>query len=182
MVVSEHNTAYNNDEDTVSGHLWGDGASALLITKTQPASGGFAIRELITGGAACSGKATEAVVMKPLERGMIMPFGRDVFQQACTYMPKVSQQVLEKAGLTFADVDFVLPHQANLRISRHVMQTLGLPDEKLLSNIERLGNTGCAGCGIALSEHWGQFRPGHRIVVTVFGGGYSFGAMLLEKL
>lgn len=182
VVVSEHNTAYNNDEDTVSGHLWGDGASALLITKVPPTSGGFRIRELITGGAACSGKATEAVVMKPLERGMIMPFGRDVFQQACTYMPKVSKQVLEKAGLTIDDVDFVLPHQANLRISRNVMQTLGLPDEKLLSNIERLGNTGCAGCAIALSEHWEQFMPGHRIVITVFGGGYSFGAMLLEAI
>ncbi len=182
VVVSEHNTAYNNDTDTVSGHLWGDGASALLLTKTQSTAGGFRVSELITGGAACSGKATEAVVMKPLERGMIMPFGRDVFQQACTYMPKVSKQVLDKAGLTVDDIDFVLPHQANLRISRNVMQTLGLPDEKLLSNIERLGNTGCAGCAIALSENWDQFRPGQRIVVTVFGGGYSFGAMLLESV
>jgi 3-oxoacyl-[acyl-carrier-protein] synthase III len=182
VVVSEHNTAYNNDTDTVSGHLWGDGASALLLTKTEPVGGGFQVRELITGGAACSGKATEAVVLKPLEQGVIMPFGRDVFQQACTYMPKVSRQVIEKAGLTLTDVDFVLPHQANLRISRNVMQTLGLPEEKLLSNIERLGNTGCAGCAIALSENWERFQPGQHVVITVFGGGYSFGAMLLQRI
>ncbi len=179
VVVSEHNTAYNNDTDKVSGHLWGDGASALLITKDRQSERDMTISNIITGGAATSGKATEAVVLQPLVQGVIMPNGRDVFINACLYMPKVSRQVLEQAGLTLDDVDFILPHQANLRISRNVMQTLGLPDEKLLSNIQRLGNTGCAGCAIALSENWDAFKKGQRIVVTVFGGGYSYGAMLI---
>ncbi len=180
VVVSEHNTAYNNDTDKVSGHLWGDGASALLITKERQSERDMTISHVITGGAATSGKATEAVVLQPLVQGVIMPNGRDVFINACQYMPKVSRQVIEKAGLTIDDIDFVLPHQANLRISRNVMQTLGLPEEKLISNIQRLGNTGCAGCAIALSENWDVFRKGQRIVVTVFGGGYSYGAMLIE--
>ncbi len=180
VIVSEHNTAYNNETDTVSGHLWGDGAAALLITKTRQSDGDFEIKALLTGGAAHSGKATEAVVLQPLVKGVIMPFGKDVFINACQYMPRASRDVLARAGLTIDDVDFVLPHQANLRISRNVMNTLGLPEEKLLSNIQRLGNTGCAGCGIALSENWTMFRKGQRIVVTVFGGGYSFGAMLIE--
>ena len=109
-----------------------------------------------------------------------MPYGRDVFQNACIYMPKASLQILERYNLTLADVDYVLPHQANLRISRNVMHTLGLPEEKLISNIQYLGNTGCAGCAIALSERWDSFRKGEHIVVTVFGGGYSYGAMLVE--
>lgn len=180
VVVTEHNTAYYNEEDTVSGHLWGDGAAALLITKERQSDGDFTIKGLLTGGAAHAGKAVEAVVLQPLVKGVIMPYGRDVFQNACIYMPKASLQILERHGLTAADVDYVLPHQANLRISRNVMQTLGLPEEKLLSNIQYLGNTGCAGCAIALSEHWTSFKKGQRIVVTVFGGGYSYGAMLIE--
>lgn len=180
VVVTEHNTAYYNEEDTVSGHLWGDGAAALLITKERQSEGDFTIKGLLTGGAAHAGKAIEAVVLQPLVKGVIMPYGRDVFQNACIYMPKASLQILARHGLTAADVDYVLPHQANLRISRNVMQTLGLPEEKLLSNIQYLGNTGCAGCAIALSEHWNSFKKGERIVVTVFGGGYSYGAMLIE--
>lgn len=181
VVVSEHNTAYNNDQDKVSGHLWGDGSSALLITKEQQAEDDFEVLSILTGGAAHTSKAVEAVVLKPLEQGVIMPHGRDVFINACTYMPKASLQVLERCGLSLDDVDYVLPHQANLRISRNVMNTLGLPEEKLISNIERLGNTGCAGCAIALSENWERFLPGQHIVVTVFGGGYSYGAMVIRR-
>lgn len=182
VIVSEHNTAYNNDQDTVSGHLWGDGAAALLITKDRTGDGDFVVRGLLTGGAAHTAKATTAVVMKPNDGGVLMPHGRDVFINACQYMPKATLQILDRCGLSLADVDYVLPHQANLRISRNVMNTLGLPEDKLISNIQWLGNTGCAGCAIALSEQWDQFRLGQRIVLTVFGGGYSYGAMLIEKL
>lgn len=181
VIVSEHNTAYNNDEDTISGHLWGDGAAALLITKERQSENDFFVKSLLTGGAAHTAKATTAVMMKPNEGGVTMPFGRDVFINACQYMPKASLQALERCGLTVDDVDYVLPHQANLRISRNVMKTLGLPEEKLISNIQLLGNTGCAGCAIALSENWDMFQKGQRIVLTVFGGGYSYGAMVIEK-
>jgi 3-oxoacyl-[acyl-carrier-protein] synthase-3 len=180
VIVSEHNTLYNNEQDKISGHLWGDGAAALLITKERQSENDFAIKALLTGGAAHTSKATTAVMMKPAEDGVTMPHGRDVFINACQYMPKASLQVLERCGLTLSDVDYILPHQANLRISRNVMNTLGLPEEKLISNIQRYGNTGCAGCAIALSEQWDTFQKGQRIVVTVFGGGYSFGAMLVE--
>ena len=172
VVVSEHNTAYNNDTDKVSGHLWGDGASALLITKERQSERDLTISNVITGGAATSGKATEAVVLQPLVKGVIMPNGRDVFINACLYMPKVSRQVLEQAGLTLNDVDFILlPHQANLRISRNVMQTLGLPNDKLISNIRATRQHGL--CGLrhcALRKLELVSRKGQRIVVTVFGG------------
>ncbi|MBB5284852.1 3-oxoacyl-[acyl-carrier-protein] synthase-3 [Rhabdobacter roseus] len=180
VVVADHNTAYYNERDTVSGHLWGDGASAMVISKERQTESDLHIRALITGGAATSGKAIEAVVLRPNERGVVMPYGRDVFQNACTYMPKVSQQVLQRCGLTIDDIDYLIPHQANHRISLNVIGTLGIPESKLISNIQRLGNTGCAGCAIALSEHFDRFEKGQRIVFTVFGGGYSYGAMLVE--
>lgn len=179
VVVSDHNTAYYNESDTVSGHLWGDGASAMLISKERQSDSDMQIKKLITGGAATSGKAVEAVVLRPNERGVIMPFGRDVFQNACIYMPKVSQQVLQACGLTINDLDYLIPHQANHRISLNVINTLGIPAEKLISNIQYLGNTGCAGCAIALSENRSRFVKGQNIVITVFGGGYSYGAMLI---
>ena len=166
--------------DTVSGHLWGDGASALLISKERQTESDMQIKKIITGGAATSGKAIEAVVLRPNDRGVVMPFGRDVFQNACIYMPKVSQQVLQACGLTIDDLDYLIPHQANHRISLNVINTLGIPVEKLISNIQYLGNTGCAGCAIALSENRDKFKSGENIVITVFGGGYSYGAMLIS--
>lgn len=181
VVVSEHNTAYYNETDTVSGHLWGDGAAALLICKERQSDEDIEIRAVITGGAATSGKATEAVVLRPNDRGVIMPYGRDVFQNACIYMPKVSNQVLEKCNVKIEEIDFLIPHQANHRISLNVIDTLGISAEKLISNIQYLGNTGCAGCAIGLSENWQRFEKGNNIIVTVFGGGYSYGAMLLTK-
>ena len=94
-------------------------------------------------------------------------------------MPKVSQQVLAECGLTIDDLDYLIPHQANHRISLNVINTLGLPLEKLISNIQYLGNTGSAGCAIALSENKEKFEKGQNVVLTVFGGGYSYGAMLI---
>jgi 3-oxoacyl-[acyl-carrier-protein] synthase-3 len=180
VIVSDHNTAYNNDRDTMSGHLWGDGAAALYITKERQSERDLDIKGLLTGGAAHSQKATTGVMLKPTEGGVSMPHGRDVFIHACQYMPKATIDILERCNVPLSDVTYVLPHQANLRISRNVMNTLNLPEDKLISNIQYLGNTGCAGCAIGLSENWDKFKKGERIIVTVFGGGYSYGAMLIE--
>lgn len=180
VVVSEHNTAYNNEDDTKAGHLWGDGAAAIFISKEKITDKDWQIHDLITGGAATVGKATESVTLKPLEKGLIMPYGKDVFINACTYMPKVSNQILERNKLLIDEIAYVIPHQANLRITKNVAGTLGVPDEKMISNIQYLGNTGCAGCAIAMDENKNLFQKGEKIIVTVFGGGYSYGAMLLE--
>jgi 3-oxoacyl-[acyl-carrier-protein] synthase-3 len=181
VVVTEHNTAYNNEEDTMAGHLWGDGAAALLITKERLSEGDLHIKQVLTGGAATVGKADEAVTLKPVDKGIVMPFGRDVFQQACTYMTRITQQLLDKNGLVANDLTYLIPHQANLRISVNVTKQLGLDPSRAVNNIDRLGNTGCAGSAIGLAEIWSTLQPGNKVIVTVFGGGYSYGAMLLEK-
>jgi 3-oxoacyl-[acyl-carrier-protein] synthase-3 len=181
VVVSEHNTAYNNEGDTVAGHLWGDGAAALLISKERLAPTDLRMVDLITAGAGNMGKADTAVTLKPVERGIVMPHGKDVFIHACQYMARVTRDVLERNQLAVADLNWLIPHQANLRITRNVLENLGLPDDRAVSNIEDLGNTGCAGAAIALADHLDQIKPGERVVITVFGGGYSYGAMLLER-
>ncbi|MGI4870743.1 MAG: 3-oxoacyl-ACP synthase III family protein [Janthinobacterium lividum] len=181
VLVSEHNTAYNNEADTIAGHLWGDGAAAMLLTRERLTPTDLRITQVLTGGAAPVGKADEAVTLKPIEKGIVMPFGRDVFQQACTYMTRITQQLLDKNNLTVQDLTYLIPHQANLRISANVTRQLGLDPTRAVSNIERLGNTGCAGAAIGLAEVWDTIEPGNSIIVTVFGGGYSYGAMLLER-
>ena len=181
VIVSEHNTAYNNEQDTMAGHLWGDGASALLISKERLSPNDLRVVEVVTGGAAVVGKADESVTLKPVEKGIVMPHGRDVFTHACTYMARVTAQLLERQQLTVDDVTFLIPHQANLRITKNVLKQLGMPDERAVSNIEQLGNTGCAGAAIGLGDTWDQLQDGNRVVITVFGGGYSYGAMLLER-
>ena len=180
IVASEHNTAYNNEDDPKAGHLWGDGAVALSVSKTRISETDWEIKDVLTAGAANVGKASEGVTLKPLEKGILMPYGKDVFINACTYMPKASLQILERNNLTISDIKYIAPHQANLRISKNVAGTLGVSEDVMLSNIQYLGNTGCAGCAIVLDENKHKFVKGDKIIVTVFGGGYSYGAMLLE--
>lgn len=180
LIASEHNTAYNNEDDTKAGHLWGDGAVALSISKERISESDWEIKDVLTAGAANVGKASESVTLRPLQKGILMPYGKDVFINACTYMPKASLQILERNNLTINDIKYIAPHQANLRISKNVAATLGVSDDVMLSNIQYLGNTGCAGCAIVLDENKGKFVKGDKIIVTVFGGGYSYGAMLVE--
>lgn len=181
VVLSEHNTAYNNEHDTKSGHLWGDGSTAFLVSKERLSESDAEIKEIITKGAANVGKGIEGVMLKPANGGINMPNGKDVFINAIQYMSSVTKSVLERNGYSLEDLRYLVPHQANLRITKNVAQNLGLSEDRALSNIQYLGNTGCAGSGIALAEHWNEFVEGDVIVVTVFGGGYSYGAMLLTK-
>ncbi len=181
VVLSEHNTAYNNEQDPKSGHLWGDGASALLITKEKPAAGGLLVKDIITRGAANVGRGIEGVTLRPLNGGIEMPYGKDVFLYACSYMASVTKKILEKNNYGIENLNYLIPHQANLRITKNVAESLKINPDRAVSNVQYLGNTGCAGAGIGMSEKWQSFKPGDKIVVTVFGGGYSYGAMLLEK-
>lgn len=181
IVLTEHNTAYNNDTNTKSGHLWGDGAAAIRVTKQKLSEESVEVIQIITGGAATIGKGIDGVVLRPFDGGLTMPNGRDVFINACNFMAKTTISILEKNGLSMKDLDFLITHQANLRIAKNVVENLQLPLEKTLNNIEYLGNTGCAGSGIVLAENWKKFQSGENIVVTVFGGGYSYGTMLLRK-
>lgn len=180
VITADNNTLYSDENDTVGGHLWGDGASALLISKERLQTSDWEIKDIVTAGAGNIGKAPEGVFLRPAHEGFVMGNGRDVFQYACQYMAKVTRDILNKNGYSLQDVSYIVPHQANYRITKNVAENLGLDLNKALSNIEYLGNTGCAGCSIALYENQHRFQKGDKIVVTVFGGGYSYGAVLIE--
>lgn len=181
VIVSDNNTLYNDDSDKVSGHLWGDGACTLFISKERINGGDLHIKDIITRGAANKSKALHSINLRPGHDGIKMPDGKDIFINACCYIKDVAIEITRKNNYLIDDINYLIPHQANRRITDHLIKSLSIDDSKVISNIERLGNTGCAGCGIALSEQWNRFKKGDIIVVSVFGGGYSYGAMILTK-
>ena len=181
VIVSEHNTAYSNEKDEQSGHLWGDGASAVFITKEKESDNDIEIIDVITEGLGNVGKAPEAVYLRPLNGGIKMPLGKDVFINANNYMVSVLTDILNKNNLSVNDLNYVIPHQANIRIIEHIRKELELKEEKMIVNIDKLGNTGCASTPIAFSQNQGKFQKDDLIGITVFGGGYSSGAILLKK-
>lgn len=180
VIGAEHNSAYANETDPQSGHLWGDGAVAVFVSSRNYSGRDPRIVSIHTQGLGHIGKAAEAVYLRPRDGGIGMPEGRDVFLNACHYMVEALGKVTAAYGKTIQDLNWISPHQANLRIIKTIARQTGIPEERFLSNIEKRGNTGSPSCVICLSENIGKIHPGDLVGLTVFGGGYSCGAMLLQ--
>lgn len=180
VIVSEHNTGYSVDTDEIAGHLWGDAAAALFVSKERISDEDMEFIEITSEGLANVGKGTQGVGLQPLKEGIKMTYGRDVFIHACTYMAQVTKDILQRNGYTIDDLDYFIPHQANIRIINNVSEDLGIKPEGTITNIERLGNTGCVSTAIGLSENLNKIKQGKLCCLTVFGGGYSSGAALLK--
>src|SRR5512138_749022 len=112
IVASEHNTAYYNEHDKASGFLWGDGAAAFCISRERYAENEIEILDVSSSGLGQVGKSVGAVWLRPLHGGIRMPYGRDVFQFACTYMQKETEKILQKHGIPVTSIRFLIPHQA----------------------------------------------------------------------
>jgi 3-oxoacyl-[acyl-carrier-protein] synthase-3 len=108
--------------------------------------------------------------------------GRVVFRHAAQRMPEVVDEVLRVAGVGVDDLAMVVPHQANLRILEHVQKTLGIPDEKMMLNVDQYGNTTGASIPIALDEcrRAGRVKSGDLVCLVAFGAGFAWGATLLR--
>ena len=106
--------------------------------------------------------------------------GRTVFKQAVRRLPEVAREVLDKAGLSVDDIDMVIPHQANLRINQAFVKAMGLPEEKLFSNINRYGNTTAASIPMACDDALEQEKigPGSTVLFLGLGAGLTWGAVL----
>lgn len=180
VIGTEHNSAYANETDPQSGHLWGDGATAVLVSDKNYSGHDAKIIDIYTRGLGHIGKAAEAVYLRPRHGGIGMPEGRDVFIHACHYMVEALTQVTQTYGKTVQDLDWISSHQANQRIIKTISKQTNIPEERFLMNIEKRGNTGSPSCAISLSENLDKIHPGQLVGLTVFGGGYSCGAMLLQ--
>jgi 3-oxoacyl-[acyl-carrier-protein] synthase-3 len=180
IVCGDKNWAYSNPDDPQSGHLWGDASVAFFISKERVAERDARVLEIYTQALGCLGKGPESVQLRPRDGGIRMPEGKDVFVQACTLMPKNALRLLENNGYTWDDLSYFIAHQANLRIMKNIAEQIRIPEEKMLHNIEELGNTGGASCALVYAQNRDRFRPDDLICLTVFGGGYSAGACLIK--
>ena len=172
--------------------LFGDGAGAALIGPSPNESSGVLSLALHADGAgakdlwlpAPASNRIPRLTHEMLERGEHYPQmnGKQVFRWATEKMPEVSLEVLAQAGLSVRDVDLFVPHQANMRINQFVANKLGLPEQNVVHNISRYGNTTAATIPIGLSEAYaeGRLGEGKNVLLAAFGSGYTWGAAVVR--
>lgn len=159
-------------EDRNTAVLFGDGAGAVVM---GPVSDGKGILSFELGADGSGGKYL-------YQDSHIRMHGREVFKFAVRQMGESSVNVLEKAGLTKEDVDFLIPHQANIRIMEAARQRLELPVEKMSKTVHKYGNTSAASIPISMVEELeaGKIKDGDLIVMVGFGGGLTWGAIAMR--
>jgi len=173
--------------------LFGDGAGAALIGASPSPSRGLLSLALHADGAGArdlwlpapaSMSSPARITHEMLDRGDQFPKmnGKQVFRWATEKMPEVANEVLRAADLKIEDVDLFVPHQANMRINQFVANKLGLPEAKVVHNIQRYGNTTAATIPIGLSESFaeGKLAEGANVLLAAFGSGYTWGAAVVR--
>lgn len=161
-------------DDRNTAVLFGDGASAAVIGKVSEGRGILAFE---LGADGTGGKHLFLD-----QESHINMNGREVFKFAVRQMGESAINVLEKAGLTKDDVDYLVPHQANIRIMESARERLGLPEEKMSKTIHKYGNTSAASIGISIVDDLeaGKIKEDDIVVLVGFGGGLTWGALALK--
>jgi len=170
--------------------LFGDGAGAVVIEASEEGERGFIGAKLYTDGTGIEALYVPGVGFRKrpyvdreqVEHAESIPVmeGREVFRQAVLRMPQAVREICATAGVSVADIDLLLIHQANLRIVESVGKALGLPPAKVPHNIERYGNTTAGTLPILFHECLGdgRIRPGMLLCFTALGSGLHWGAAL----
>jgi 3-oxoacyl-[acyl-carrier-protein] synthase III len=173
--------------------LVGDGAAAALVGPSPSEDRGVLSLVLRADGAGAkdlwlpapaSMRSPARITHDMLDRGEHYPQmnGKQVFRWATEKMPEVAKEALSAAGLGIGDVDYFVPHQANMRINQMVAQKLGIPADRVCHNIERYGNTTAATIPLGLSEAYeeGRLGEGKVVLTAAFGSGYTWAASVIR--
>lgn len=167
----------------LSTHLHSDGAEAEKLAMYYPgASSGIWLDKMPDWPEQELGGLLMTKEM--LEDGTAFPNmdGQAVFKKAVVKFPEVIHEALSKNNLETSDINLLIPHQANLRISQFVQKTLGLHEDQVFNNIQKYGNTTAASIPIALCEAWeaGKIKDGDLICLAAFGAGFTWGSALIR--
>ncbi|MFN5911787.1 MAG: beta-ketoacyl-ACP synthase III [Bacteroidota bacterium] len=174
-------------QDRTTCVIFGDGSGAVLL---EPNDEGFGVLDYIlrsdgsgrqylvqpAGGSACP--PSHETVEKRMH--FVKQEGKQVFKFAVTNMAEVSAEIMEKNGLTSEDVDWLVPHQANLRIIDATAERMGLPTDKVMINIQKFGNTTAGTLPLCLWDYEKRLKKGDNIILSAFGGGFTWGAVYLK--
>ena len=175
-----------NMEDRTTCVLFGDGAgAAVFVPSDEP---GVLASNLSADGSAAKiltipagGTAKPDDDEPPIDL-IYMKNGREVYKRAVVGMTDACRSLLDKSGVAAEDVRWLIPHQANARIMKTVADRLGFGPERVISDVEHVGNTSAASIPIALDEAWrdGKIRQGDLVLMTSFGAGLAWGASLVK--
>lgn len=165
--------------------LFGDGAGAVIL-EGQDGTGSSDDRGILSTDLNSDGRFREILYVdggvSTQNTGHLRMQGKEVFRHAVEKLAKTAHTALDKAGLGHQDVDWVVPHQANLRIIKSTAQKLGTPMDKVVVTVQDHGNTSAASIPLALSvaNQQGRFKPGDLLVAEAIGGGLAWGAVVLR--
>jgi 3-oxoacyl-[acyl-carrier-protein] synthase-3 len=190
VVGTDKMTSITDYTDRNNCILFGDAAAAVLLEPTENPNDG-----IIDSILRCDGSGEKYLNMKA--GGSAMPAshetvdkrlhyiyqdGKSVFKVAVVGMADVSVEIMTRNNLTGNDVDWLVPHQANLRIIDATAHRMGLDPSKVMINIDKYGNTTAATIPLCLSEWWqsGKLKKGQTIVLASFGAGYTWGSILIK--
>ena len=187
VVAAEKMSSMTNYTDRATCPLFGDAAGAMMLEPTDTPEGvmdsvfhvdheGLEHLWMPAGGSVMPASAD--TVAQGLH--YIIQDGRNVYKHAVTDMLTSSLDVMERNGLTNETLDYLVPHQANLRIIEAVSSRVGLPEEKVLVNIQHYGNTSAASIPLCLNENKDRIKRGDNVVLTAFGAGYTWGAVYVK--
>ncbi|MFY7943006.1 MAG: beta-ketoacyl-ACP synthase III [Crocinitomicaceae bacterium] len=174
-------------QDRTTCVIFGDGAGAVLL---EPNHDGLGIQDFILRS---DGSGREYLVQpaggsvnppthETVENRMhfVKQEGKQVFKFAVTNMAEVSAEIMDKNNLSSEDVDWLVPHQANLRIIDATADRMGLPKEKVMINIQKYGNTTAGTLPLCLWDYEKQLKKGDNLILSAFGGGFTWGAVYLK--
>lgn len=174
-------------EDRATCIIFGDGCGAVMLEPTEDGMGvqdfilhcdGSGREFLLQPGGGSANPPTQETVEKRMH--YVKQEGKQVFKFAVTNMADVSAAIMEKNNLKSDDVDWLVPHQANLRIIDATANRMGLSKEKVMINIQKYGNTTAGTLPLCLWDYESQLKKGDNIVLSAFGGGFTWGAVYLK--
>lgn len=165
--------------------LFGDGAGAVVLEATE-SEGTSADRGVLATDLHSDGRFRELLYVdggtSTGTTGYLRMHGKEVFRHAVEKLAETAHAALDKAGLTASDVDWIVPHQANLRIITATAQRMHVPMERVVLTVQDHGNTSAASIPLALSvgKARGQIKPGDVVVTEAIGGGLAWGSVVLR--
>jgi 3-oxoacyl-[acyl-carrier-protein] synthase-3 len=174
-------------QDRTTCVIFGDGAGAVLL---EPNTEGLGLQDFILHSDGSgreflvqpAGGSLNPASIETVENRMhyVKQEGQSVFKFAVTNMADVSAKIMEKNNLTSDDVQWLVPHQANLRIIDATANRMGLSKEKVMINIEKYGNTTAGTLPLCLWDYEKQLKKGDTLILSAFGGGFTWGAIYLK--
>jgi len=189
IVATDNNTKLLDWSDRTCSILFGDGAGAMVVTASDDGVDDIISIDIRSNGSIgeiiqfnLSGKNCPLVEPNVEKPQFITMNGKEVYRFVARVLPEYVEKLVADAGMKNEDIDYLIPHQANLRIIQAVQERLGYSDEKVVTNIEKYGNTSAASIPLALVEgvEKGKVKLGSTAILTGFGAGMTWGGCIVR--